>query len=158
MAGAKITFKVGKANVTISEFASDSDPIQVPELEVRNGEMNLNGELVTWAKPTPISFSVTLIPGSLSDKQLSAAIRSAHIGGKGENTQFDAVFVPSLVLTTPYGQAQNTLTVASRDSWTFNNGYLNAGAPGQGTNSEGKSNSKTYTFTFESVTYKSKNA
>lgn len=156
MAGAKVTFKVGKSSVILDEFASDQDPISVPELEVRNGEMNMNGDLVTWAKPVPISFSVSVIPGSQSDKQLSAAIRSAHIGGKGEHTQFDAVFIPSLTITTPYGQAQNTLTVATRDSWTFSNGYLSAGSPAQGTNSEGKANSKTYTFTFESVTYQSK--
>lgn len=152
MAGSIVTIKGPKLSVEISEFASEGDPISIPDLEVRNGEMGLNGDLVTWAKPSPIAFSVSVIPGSESDRKLSAALRAGHIGGRGASTQFDSVYVQQLTIKTPYGQAKNNLTVSNSSSWVFSNGYLLSGSPAQGTNAEGKAAMKTYNFVFESVT------
>ena len=151
MAGSTVIIKGPSINATITGFASEGDPISIPDNEVRAGEMGLNGDLVTWAKPTPITFSISLIPGTTSDKILSAALRAAHIGGKGSSAKFDAVEIDTLTIKTPHGNVKDTLKLQEPVSYVFSNGYVQSGPMAQGTNSEGKASMKTYNFTFESV-------
>ena len=150
MAGATVSINMaGLGNAfTINEFAEDADPISIPDLEVRKGAMNLNGKLLSWASPNPISISFSLIPGSKSDIALAAAIRAAHIGGRGE--QIGNAYVQSLTVTAPIATGENTATNShTKKSWTFYNGYISTGSPAQGSNGEGRATTKTYTFVFE---------
>lgn len=152
MAGAVVTIEMDglPKGFTISEFAEDSDPISIPDLEVRKGGMNLNGKLISWASPNPVSVSFSIIPGSQSDLTLCAALRAAHIGGVGNN--IGNAYVKSLTITVPLVSDENSDTsFAGRKSksWTFINGYISSGSPAQGSNGEGRASTKTYTFVFE---------
>ena len=64
-----VTFPNG---FTVTQFADDADPFDLPALEIAATAMNLNGELVTWSAPQPINPSLNVIPGSEDDNNLSA--------------------------------------------------------------------------------------
>lgn len=156
MAGAVVTLKAKRGGtLSITEFAEDADPISISELEVRKGGMNLNGNLVTWAAPNPITVSISLIPGSRSDNVLANFIRACHLGGKSNN--IGDAFISSMTIAVPssVGNSKGGLAVSKKSKkWVFSNGYITSGAVAQGSNSDGKATTKTYTFTFESCANK----
>lgn len=155
MAGAVISISAaGKTFANISEFSHDGTPISVSDIEVAGSAMNLNGELVTWYKPNPIEVSFSLIPGSKSDHELNAFLRSVSIGGKGASVA--EAFVESLTITVPK-LADNGTALAQSGSltYTFTNGRLLRGNPGISSDSDGVAQSRTYTFIFEGVSTKS---
>lgn len=157
MAGSVVTIKSkGAGTITLTEFAEDADPISISDLEVRKGGMNLNGNLVSWAAPNPITVSMSLIPGSESDKKLSALIRACHIGGK--SNQIGDAFISSMTIAVPSSigakDASNLKISQPSTKWTFSNGFVSSGPVAQGSNSDGKATTKTYTFVFEMVSNK----
>jgi hypothetical protein len=157
MAGSVVVIKPNRGGqITLTEFADDSDPIVIPDLEIRKGGMNLNGNLVSWAAPNPITVSLSVIPNTPSDKALSALIRACHLGGKS-NTIGDA-FISAMTISVPASVGNigtKSLAISNKSTkWTFNNGYITSGPAAQGTNAEGKASTKTYTFTFESCANK----
>ena len=150
MAGATISIQGALNAVNITEFADDGTPISVSDIEVAGSGMNLNGTLVTWYKPNPVEVSFSLIPGSQSDRDLSAFLRSVSIGGKG-NAVADA-YIKSMTITVPKADVNgNTGQRNGNESFTFTNGRLLRGNPGMSSDNEGKAQSKTYTFIFEGI-------
>ena len=150
MAGAKIVLNAsGIKSRPITEFSDEGTPIDIPALEVAAGSMNLNGKLVTWTKPNPVTVSFTLIPHSNSDKSLRSFLRAVHIGGKGE-TVGDA-FISSMIITVPSPKNESSTRQKDKSEFTFTNGRLLSGQPAIGSNAEGKASPSTYTFMFESV-------
>jgi hypothetical protein len=151
MAGTTISIKGAKSFVNINEFSDDGTPISVSDIEVAGSAMNLNGVLVTWYKPTPIEVSFSLVPGSPSDIALNNFLRSVSIGGKGSSVAEAAI--KSLTITTPtLADASGATSQSGAVSYTFTNGRLLRGNPGISSDSEGKAQSRTYTFVFEGVT------
>lgn len=156
MTGATISIKGNGLTVDgINEFASDGNPIAVSDTDVADGDMNLNGILVTWYKPTPIRISFTLIPGSDSEVKLNTFLSAVHIGGKGSNVK-DA-YLASLTVIAPKGTNNSATNSKGNMSWTFLNGRMLSGPLGQGTNNDGREDSKTYTFIFESISSQTQN-
>ena len=47
---------------TVTEFADDIDPFDIPELQINDVAMGLNGDMVTWTFHSPLSFSMGVIP------------------------------------------------------------------------------------------------
>jgi hypothetical protein len=156
MAGSVVTLTSSNGGtLVVTEFAEDADPISISDLEVRKGGMNLNGNLVSWAAPNPITVSISLIPGTKSDVALSNFIRACHLGGKS-NTIGDA-FIKTMTIAIPtsVGSSSGSLAISkSSKKWTFSNGFITSGPVGQGSGSDGKATTKTYTFTFEKVSVK----
>lgn len=155
MAGATIKFEAANAKnlsaVTITEFASNEDPIQVTDLEVAAADMNLNGHLVTWCKANPVQVSFSLIPFSTPQRNLAVFLCAMAIGGKGGTANGSATApkakIDSMTITIPNDGGQT----GGAMSFTFKNGRLLQGPPAVGSNAEGRANSCTYTFIFESV-------
>ena len=89
MQGARLTIQnslVGSGNGNIVlEFSDEGTPIDFPDLETVGYAMTMNGELVTWTKPAPVTFRVTVIPGSNSDAKLRRLLYAGHVGGKRGN-------------------------------------------------------------------------
>lgn len=56
--------------IDITEFADDEDALSVPNVTLAEFAMGLNGDLVTWDVPNPITLSIAVIPGSEADKNL----------------------------------------------------------------------------------------
>lgn len=163
MQGARFTIQNslignGKGNIVL-EFSDEGTPIDFPDLETVGYAMTMNGELVTWTKPAPITFRLTVIPGSESDKKLRRLLYAGHIGGKkGNPIDQGSVYISSATLEVPsistsFGSG-SAVQAAGKSYFTFTNGRMSGGQPGIGSNAEGKMSARTYNFVFESMQMK----
>lgn len=155
MQGAKLSLSCPAINAgnIILEFSDEGTPIEFPDIEVAGSAMTMNGELVTWTKPTPITWSLTVIPGSNSDVALRNLLYAGHVGGrKGKAIAQDYVHIASATLEVPSASSWGIVTTNSNLKFTFSQGRLTSGPTAIGSNAEGKMSARTYKFVFESVT------
>ena len=127
------TFPVG---FLITEFADDSDPFDLPALQIADTAMGLNGDLITWSKANPIKTAISVIPGSFSDINLNILLQ-ANRPGRGKIPALDTV----------------TLTGIYPDGSfiSLSNGIITDGIPGKAVASAGRIKTRTYNFSFEGV-------
>ena len=126
------------AGFIISQFADDSDPFDLPSIQIADKAPSLNGDLVTWSKPSPLLISLAVIPGSGDDRNL-AVLADANRVGKGKQGARDSI---TMVGIYPDG---STITLA--------NGRLTDGMIGKSVASAGRFKSKVYSFAFENVAF-----
>lgn len=62
--------KTFPAGLTLSQFADDADPLDLPDVEILSEGMNVNGELVTWLTPKPLTIDLNMIPNTEEVKNL----------------------------------------------------------------------------------------
>lgn len=121
---------------TVTQFADDADPFDLPSLEIAATAMNINGELVTWSSPRPINPTLNVIPGSEDDNNL-ATLFEANRAAAGKTVARDII---TIVATYPDGS-----TV------TLSNGKMTSGFPGKSIASAGRMKSKAYSFMFQDL-------
>ena len=126
------TYPVG---FIISEFADDSDPFDLPSLQIADSAVGLNGDLIVWSKANPIKFVLSVVPTSLDDINLSILLQ-ANRPSRGKIPSRDVI-----TLTGIY---------PSGDFVTLTNGIITDGIPANAVSSAGRFKSKTYNFSFES--------
>lgn len=154
MQGARLTLTVPAitAGNIILEFSAEGTPIEFPDIETCGYEMTMNGELVTWTKPAPITWNVTVIPGTNSDVALRNLLYAGHVGGKkGRPIDQTYVRIETAVLEVPSITTNGIVSAAGSLKFTFENGRLTGGPTAIGSNAEGKMSPRTYKFVFESV-------
>jgi hypothetical protein len=130
---ASITFPAG---FTITQFADDADPFDIPSIQIRDKGMGLNGDLVSWGKAQPVNIKISVIPDSADDINLAILLRTNKVGA-GRNPVTDTI---NLVGTYPDG---NIIVL--------NNGVITDGPPASGVASSGRMKSKEYSFSFENM-------
>lgn len=128
------TFPVG---LLITEFADDSDPFDLPSLQIADKAMGLNGDLIIWSKANPIIVTLNVIPGSYSDINLATLLEANRVG-RGKTGARDII---TLIGTYP------SLNVVS-----LTNGAITDGIPSSSVASAGRLKSKSYSFSFENKT------
>ena len=121
---------------TITEFADDADPIDIPSQQIADKAMTLNGDLVTWSTANHIPVTINVIPGGDDDLNLSVLLEANRVG-QGKTSARDVI---TYVSTTP-GPEGRTLTLT--------NGRITDGPVGNGIASSGRIKSKAYIFAFE---------
>ena len=126
-----VTFPSG---FSVTQFADDADPFDLPDMTIGDTGMGVNGDLVSWGTPAPIEFSLSVIPNSEDDNNL-AILFEANRMGKGKRSAKDKITVTGIY---PDGK-----------KLTLTNGVIISGAPGNGATSGGRMKSKTYGFRFE---------
>ena len=132
---ASVTYPVGLPHA-ITEFPDDTDPFDLPELEIAQAEMGLNGDMIVWAKAAPIIITLNLIPGSVSDLALMVLAEQNRIG-RGKQSVGDRITLTRIWpnnIRAPLVLAEGRLT--------------NAPA-GTGVASSGRMKTNAYTFKFE---------
>lgn len=125
------TYPVG---IIITQFADDSDPFDLPDLQIADSAMGLNGDLLTWSKANPIKLTLSVVPASLDDIALGILLEANRVG-KGK---FGARDIITLTGVYPSGAII-----------TLINGTITNGIPGQAVSSSGRFKSKPYQFVFE---------
>ena len=154
MQGAKLTLEcpaINKGNI-VMEFSAEGTPIEFTDIETCGYEMTMNGELVTWTKPTPITWNLTVIAGSNSDVVLRNLLYAGHVGGrKGQAISQSYVHIKTATLVIPSISSSGVVTNAGEQKFTFSRGRLTAGPSAIGSNAEGKMLPRTYKFLFERV-------
>jgi len=128
---ASITFPAG---VTITQFADDADPFDLPSIQIAEKAMGLNGDLIIWAKAQPINVTVSLVPNSPDDINLQILLEANRVGRGKLNIKDD------ITLTGIY---------PDNSKITLIGGKITDGMPGNSVASAGRLKSKSYIFTFE---------
>ena len=125
------TFPIG---LYLTEFADDSDPLDIPSIQVADKAMGVNGDLIIWSRAIPINVNVSVIPGSFTDINLAILLEANRVG-RGKIGARDVI-----TFTWAY-PAGNFITIL--------NGAITDGPPASSVASSGRFKSKTYSFSFE---------
>lgn len=123
--------------LTLTSFADDADAFDLPEIDIADCTMGLNGDLITWSKATATDVSIAVIEGSQDDINLGIIFDANRVGA-GKVSARDVISLNALF---PNGQSNN-----------FFNGKMVKGQPGPSVSSAGKLKTKNYKFKFESAT------
>lgn len=121
---------------TVSAFADDSDPFDLPELTIAETGMGLNGDLVTWSNANPINVTLNVIPNSDEDRNLQTLFNANRVG-RGKQAVQDVI---RLVGVYPDG-SRVILTEGKTTSYM----------PGNSVASAGRIKSKPYNFMMENI-------
>lgn len=130
---ASVTFPAG---ITITQFADDADPFDLPSQQLADKAMGMNGDLVIWSKANPALVTVNVIPDTEDDRNLSV-LAEANRAGRGRSTARDVI---TLIGVYPDGR-----------SVTLSPGAITDAAPGNSVSSAGRMKSKPYGFAFEGL-------
>ena len=130
---ASVTFPAG---ITITQFADDADPFDIPEVQIADTAMGLNGDMVVWTSPNPIATTLNIIPGTDDDRNL-AALYEANRPARGKRPALDVITL--------------TQVLPDNTSVTLAQGVITNGRPGQSAASSGRLKSKPYAFAFEGL-------
>lgn len=137
--GISILVKASKTfpqGFSVTQFADDADPFDLPSLEIAATAMNVNGVMVTWSSPQPIVPTLNVIPGGDDDNNLAILFEANRAAG-GKVVARDTI---TMVATYPDGS-----TV------TLSNGKMTSGFPGKSVASAGRLKSKAYAFAFQDI-------
>jgi len=131
-----IASKTFPAGFTVTAFADDADPFDLPTLQINDAAMGLNGDMVTWSTANPIPLAIAVIPKSDDDKNL-AVVFEANRAARGKKPAKDVITIVGIY---PDG---STITLSP--------GIVYDGLPGNAVASAGRLKSKVYNFRFEGM-------
>lgn len=129
---ASTTYPVG---LNITQFADDSDPLDVPSLQIGDTAMGINGDLITWSKANPTKVTLSVIPESDNDLALSILLQANRVG-RGKTSSRDII-----IMNIIYPDQTNFATLI--------NGVITDGTPFLPVQSSGRLKSRSYNFAFE---------
>lgn len=130
---ASVTFPSG---FTVSQFADDGDPFDLPSIQIADKAMGLNGDLITWSKANPLTVTLNVVPNSDDDKNLGILFDANRVA-RGKQSARDVITMTGIY---PDG---STITLTP--------GAITDGMPGNAVASSGRLKSKAYIFAFEGV-------
>ncbi|WP_422930140.1 phage tail fiber protein [Singulisphaera sp. PoT] len=122
------------AGFPITQFADDSDPLDMASIQIADKAMGLNGDLITWARAMPIPAVIAVIPGSIDDINLGI-LAEANRAGQGKVSANDVI---NMTVVYPDGSA---ISVSQ--------GRLTDAMFGKSVASSGRLKTKIYSFSFQ---------
>jgi hypothetical protein len=125
------------AGYLVTQFADNSDPLDMPAMQIADTAMGLNGELLAWAKAVTISMVLNVVPGSLDDVALQTLANNNRVA-QGKTVAGDII---NAVITYPDNRVV-ALTGGVMTNFMFGNSV----------SSDGRLKTKSYTFMFQSGT------
>jgi hypothetical protein len=128
---ASSTFPTG---FTITQFADDADPLDMPDFQLADTAMGLNGDLIVWSTANPIPLVTNVIPGSDDDRNLSILAEANRVG-RGKRSAKD---VMNAIISYPGGKIVTCMI-----------GHITNAPASDSVASAGRKKSKAYTFAFE---------
>lgn len=122
------------AALLISQFADDSDPVDMASIEIADKAMGLNGDLIVWAKAVPLPMVLAVIPGSVDDINLQI-LADANRVGAGKVGAADVITA--------------TVTYPDGTFVTLANGRMLSAMFGKSVSSAGRLKTRVYAFAFQ---------
>lgn len=130
---ASVTFPSG---IVLTQFPDDTDPLDMASIQIADKASGLNGDLVTWSKATPVPLSLSVIPGTEDDINLSL-LANANRVARGRTPARDVI----------------TATVSYPDGTSVRliKGKITDAVVGRPVSSAGRMKTKVYQFVFEDI-------
>jgi len=130
---ASVTFPAG---ITLTQFADDGDSLDVPQQQIADKAMGVNGDLIVWSKANPLNVTINIIPGSEDDLNMSVLLEANRVA-RGKRGARDTI----------------TLTAIYPDetTQTWSLGRITDGIPGKALAASGRMKTKPYMLTFENL-------
>lgn len=129
-----IASKTFPAGFTVTQFADDSDPFDNPDIDILSEAMNVNGEMVTWLTPQPLTINLNMIPNTEDTKNLDILFDANRAAYK-KSVVRDKI---TIVANYPDGSKK-----------VLSNGRPKNYAPASSVASAGRFKSRHYAFVFE---------
>ena len=117
-----------------SDLFYEGSPIQFEQMNVAGYHMDANGNFYSWRTVQPVVFTISVFPGSKSDRVLSNMLKALH----GDLEKDAKVRVA-------------TIQYSGIDKMEFNDGVMAAGMPGVSASGDNRMGAKTYRFAFGSM-------
>lgn len=121
---------------TITEFASDADPVVIEDIEVANTELGVNGDMVSWHRAVTIPVELNVIPNSEADKNLQILVATNRVAKNKVAISDDITMIVSY---------------ADGSIKTLTGGVIIAGNVASSITTEGKIRTKNYRFQFANI-------
>lgn len=128
---ADVTFPAG---FTVTQFANDSDPVDLASVKIADVAMGLNGDMLSWAKAQPVPCVLNVIPGSEDDQNLQI-LANANRVAQGKISNYD-----NITMTVIYPDGTNITLIQGR---------ITDAMFGKSIASEGRLKTRAYAFSFQ---------
>lgn len=123
------------SGLLIQNFAADTDPLEMPAVDIAEMTVSLNGDGIVFAKAIPYPMILAVIPGSPDDINLQILAEANRVG-PGHVSAADVI--------------QATVVYPDGTSVQRNNGRLISAPFGRSVAASGMQKTKVYGFKFES--------
>jgi hypothetical protein len=120
----------------VTQFADDSDPLDLAAIDIADKAMGLNGDLITWARAIPLPMVLAVVAGSEDDQNLQL-LAEANRPSVGKPAVGDII--------------QATVLYPDGSSVVGVNGRITNAPFGKSIAGSQRLKTKIYTFVFESV-------
>lgn len=134
--GQMLASKTFPGGLSLSEWCDDSDPIDLPSVQIADTAKGINGDLLVWSKPELNKITLNVIPDGEDDENLQILFNANKVV-RGRAAARDTI---NLIMTYPNGTKV-----------TCSNGAITDGMPGQSASSAARKKTKSYQFTFETI-------
>lgn len=145
--GASVEIESGLGTIRITQFSDEGTPFECPDVDLSDNRKNLNGQMISSRTPSVYSVSVTVIPGSEEDLELSRLAQKAALMPGSVSRISDLVIERiSLMLPGINGSGEG---VAGERVFVWTHGRMKTAPTGPSSSAEGRMAARTYTFEME---------
>lgn len=120
---------------TVTQFTDDTDPVDSGSIQIRDKAMGLNGDLISWKKANPIPLTLSVLPNTQDDANLSILAMNNRAAAGRRAGPGDTITV---AITYPDGTVVRLVR-----------GVITDAILGKPVASAGRLKSKVYIFAFE---------
>ena len=92
----------GGAPVPITAFPKDTDPFDIPDMDIADAEVGTNGDLISWDVANPIEISMAVIPVT-DDYEFLVTLLNLNRAEKNKNCAEAQFFFPDFPYMGPQG-------------------------------------------------------
>lgn len=141
--GVQIVIEPEKGSeIVLTDFADDTDPLSIDEIEIGVPMFDLNGYLFRKTKLESVSCHIALIPGSDSEKELKEfMLKNLPLNSKGVSP------IKNMVVRYPSESNENEHDCA------FYTGFIIGSSIGYAATSQGRIKTKEYSFAFKACDF-----
>jgi hypothetical protein len=145
--GSSVRIKAGGIDINITQFSDEGTPFECADVDLSENKKNLNGQMISSRTPSVYPVSVTVVAGSIEDKQLARLAQKSAIM-PGSVQPISSIIVDEITLTIPNINMSGEGSVASM-SYVWLKGRMKNAPTGPSTSAEGRLAPRTYTFEME---------
>lgn len=135
-----------KKPICITQFSDEGTPFECPDVDLSDNRKNLNGQMISSRTPSVYSVSVTVIPGSTEDTELSKLAQKAALM-PGNVSQIKYLIISKITLKLPAINKSGVNSGSRTYVWTH--GRMKTAPTGPSSSAEGRMAARTYTFEME---------